>query len=141
MKLGANPYSVNHKHQVPWECVTDESVLPVFQICVMCKSPGIQVCKHCKVVYYCSLECQKKDYTSHQKTLCQFFKIRDDQKSQRYSVTAAYQRYLTKMFTKGEEDLLFGHSRNHSGTGGQILNHRKHASMAVKNVSDQLMIE
>jgi len=33
--------------------------------CTGCNKVGLKKCKSCKAVYYCSIECQKKDWKNH----------------------------------------------------------------------------
>lgn len=73
IKVGANPYSVNMVANLPYEEVNRPETLPYFKICYVCKRQGEQPCKDCGVVYYCSIECQRKDYQLHQRKLCTVF--------------------------------------------------------------------
>lgn len=45
-------------------------------VCNFCKKPGFITCRNCEVVYYCTPDCQKKDYTAHQRLFCKFFRTR-----------------------------------------------------------------
>lgn len=78
IKLGADPYAFNVQGLVPHEMAADE-IKKLFQVCAVCKKPGQSACKYCGIVYYCSVECQKRDYSIHSKLLCQFFNSRKDQ--------------------------------------------------------------
>lgn len=71
VRICNNPYTINEDGRLPWECVVDQDQVHHYKICVVCKNPGVQSCKNCKVVFYCGIECQKKDYTTHQKKVCQ----------------------------------------------------------------------
>lgn len=76
LRLGANPYARNKKGIVPYELNLREEVRNVFGICIVCSSvPTSQCCNHCKVVRYCNVECQKKDWIPH-KRVCDLFKKR-----------------------------------------------------------------
>ena len=75
LKNGAKPYAFNCLGQVPYE-IAPEKAQHTYIVCNICKKPGLICCRHCEVVYYCSSECQKKDYSSHQKIFCKFFKQR-----------------------------------------------------------------
>jgi len=75
MQLGANPYAKNNQDLVPYEVATREDVKPYFAVCPVCFKPGKVLCGNCSVIYYCDIECQKKDYYKH-KVLCNSFNRR-----------------------------------------------------------------
>lgn len=77
IQICQNPYSVNIDGQVAWEQVSDQNQVHLYQVCVVCKNLGVQACKNCMVVYYCGVDCQKKDFASHQKKWCQQLAQRD----------------------------------------------------------------
>lgn len=76
IKVGANPYAVNMAANVPYEEVNRPETLPYFKVCYVCRRQGEQPCKNCGVVYYCGIECQRKDYQLHQRKLCPIFQNR-----------------------------------------------------------------
>ncbi|CRK99828.1 CLUMA_CG013136, isoform A [Clunio marinus] len=51
--------------------------------CVKCEKPSNSFCTNCKLVHYCSRECQKADWKTH-KTQCRPFEIKKDEKFGRY---------------------------------------------------------
>jgi len=41
------------------------------KVCFVCKKEGVKnKCSGCKTTYYCDVECQKKDWDSVHKTIC-----------------------------------------------------------------------
>ena len=82
MNLGANPYVKNNQELVPYEVATREDVRPYFAVCPLCFKPGTILCQNCSVIYYCNIECQKKDYYDHKKLCVQFQKRRNQQRRQ-----------------------------------------------------------
>ncbi|CAI2364852.1 unnamed protein product [Moneuplotes crassus] len=68
LNLGANPYSLNKKEQVPYELCADKSKV-AFQVCPLCLKKANVSCKHCSVMKYCSIDCAKRDWPDHKKTV------------------------------------------------------------------------
>ena len=76
LKLGAEAYARNKKGIVAYELNSREEVRSVFAVCVVCSAaPTTYSCNHCRVIRYCNVECQKKDWIPH-KRVCELYKKR-----------------------------------------------------------------
>ena len=89
--------------------------------CARCQAPATKLCSRCQQVYYCSPECQRKDWKFHKKNVCN-----DAYQANQYTLhKQAFDRIIQKYnlntdakSTEISEFLTSSNSGNTDGGGG-----------------------
>lgn len=70
LRIGLDPYHPNVKFKVPYELASNEKIIRVLSVCILCRRLGSIKCKLCNKAYYCRIDCMVRDAANHKQRVC-----------------------------------------------------------------------